>query len=93
MNWDNLGINDWIDMEDGFIFYVDSYTEGLRVESKCFTSVIFAKQHMEYIKMHEKDIDTICIIAVKNSDEGRHDFENFDEYWANVDIWIRKEVK
>lgn len=93
MNWNNLEINDWVDMEEGFVFYVDCYIEGLRVGSKCFTSVKFAKQQMEYIKMHEKDIDTICIIAVKNTDEGRHDFEKYDEYWGDVDGWTRKEVR
>ena len=93
MNWDNLKIDEWADMEDGFIYYVDCYIEGKRVASKVFTSVVFAKQHMEFIKLHEKNIDEIQILAVQNTDEGIFDFQNFDEYWANVDAWTREEVR
>lgn len=93
MNWDNLEIYDWIDMEGDFVFYVDSYINKVRVASKRFESVTMAKELMENIKKYEKDIDEVQIIAVRNIDKDIFDFENFDEYWANVDIWIRKEVK
>ena len=90
MNWDNLEVDDWINMECDFVFYVDSYIDKVRVASKRFESVTRAKEVMEYIKKYEKDIDEVQIIAVRKTDEDI--FENFDEYWANVDIWIREGV-
>lgn len=93
MNWNYLEVYEWIDMECGFVFYVDMYIDKVRVASKRFESVIEAKELMEHIKKYEKDIDEVQIIAVKKTDDDIFDFENFDEYWANVDIWIREEVK
>lgn len=90
MNWDNLEVDDWINMECDFAFYVDSYIDKVRVASKRFESVTRAKELMEHIKKYEKDIDEVQIIAVRKTDEDI--FENFDEYWANVDIWIREGV-
>ena len=90
MNWDNLEVDDWINMECDFVFYVDSYIDKVRVASKRFESVTRAKELMEHIKKYEKDIDEVQIIAVRKTDEDI--FENFDEYWANVDIWIREGV-
>lgn len=92
MNWDNLEVDDWIIMEGGFVFYVDSYIDKVRVASKRLESVTMAKELMEHIKKYEKDIDEVQIIAVRKTDEDIFDFENFDEYWANVDIWSREEV-
>ena len=88
MNWDNLEVDDWINMECDFVFYVDSYIDKVRVASKRFESVTRAKEVMEHIKKYEKDIDEVQIIAVRKTDEDI--FENFDEYWADVDIWIRE---
>lgn len=93
MNWDNLEVDDWIIMEGGFVFYVDSYIDKVRVASKRLESVTMAKELMEHIKKYEKDIDEVQIIAVRKTDEDIFDFENFDEYWANVDIWSREEVR
>jgi hypothetical protein len=93
MNWDNLEINDWIDLEGGFIFYVELYDEiGFR-NSIGYDSIKFAKQEMEYIKLHEKSIKQIHIVAVKNDKESICDYERLEEYWADVDSWIRKEVR
>lgn len=92
MNWDNLEVDDWINIEGGFVFYVDRYIDKVRVASKRLESVTMAKELMEHIKKYEKDIDEVQIIAVRKTDEDIFDFENFDEYWANVDIWIREEV-
>ena len=39
MNWDNLEVDDWINMECDFAFYVDSYIDKVRVASKRFESV------------------------------------------------------
>lgn len=93
MNWDNLELDDWINRECDFVFYVDRYIDKVRVASKRFESVTMAKEVMELIKKYEKDIDEVQIIAVRKTDEDLFDFENFDEYWANVDIWIREGVK
>lgn len=93
MNWDDLNFKDWIDIQDGFVFYVDCYIDGKRVASKLFELVEFAKQYMEYVKLHEKNIDEIQIIAVRNTTADILDFENFDEYWADVEGWVREEVK
>lgn len=93
MNWDNLEVDDWINMEGGFVFYVDRYIDKVRVASKRFESVTMAKELMEHIKKYEKDIDEVQIIAVRKTDDDIFDFENFDEYWANVDIWTREEVR
>lgn len=92
MNWDNLEVDDWINIECDFVFYVDRYIDNVRVASKRFESVTEAKEAMELIKKYEKDIDEVQIIAVRNTDDDIFDFEYFDEYWANVDIWIREEV-
>ena len=88
MNWDNLEVDDWINIEGGFVFYVDRYIDKVRVASKRLESVTMAKELMEHIKKYEKGIDEVQIIAVRKTDEDI--FENFDEYWANVDIWIRE---
>lgn len=93
MNWNNLEVDDWIDMELGFVFYVDSYIDKVRVASRRFESVTRAKEVMEHIKKYEKDIDEVQILAVRKTDEDIFDFENFDEYWEDVDIWIREEVR
>lgn len=92
MNWDNLEVDDWIIMEGGFVFYVDSYIDKVRVASKRLETVTMAKELMEHIKKYEKDIDEVQIIAVRKTAEDIFDFENFDEYWAHVDIWIREGV-
>lgn len=93
MNWDNLEINDWIDLQGGFVFYVELYDENGFRNSDVFDSVIFAKQEMEYIKLHEKSIKQIHIVAVKNDIESIRDYERLEEYWADVDSWIREEVR
>jgi len=93
MNWDNLEINDWIDLEGGFVFYVELYDENGFRNSIGYDSIIFAKQEMEYIKLHEKSINQIHIVAVKNDKESIRDYERLEEYWADVDSWIRKEVR
>lgn len=93
MNWDNLEIDDWIDLEREFVFYVERYDENGFINSVGFDSIRAAKQMMEYIKMHEKSIKQLHIIAVKKDKESVLEYVGLGEYWADVDSWIRKEVK